>query len=796
MKRLLFILLILPFVALCYGKVKHMGYSESGIVIEYDFSDFTSTPDPADPSLSHFIVQGCSIMKGEGLPALPFKGESFEIPKGITLGEIQIEEITDTIIGKCAPARLFYSDSEPIPTTNENNIIPYDGIWPSTSACLGETGTYRDRQIGKVIIYPVRYDYNNEMAVVSKRLKITIPFINSPVTYNLSEDESEHSLPKDMFSAYCPLNLQVSNEVTPVGSAYQPPVLLPTLMMVTPKRFEEPIRTFAKWKQRMGYSVYIEVVSDESKLLDPNYTKSLITNRYKTDKNLEYVLLVGGGDIIRPCEGKYTVKFDNVTNPRKVYTDFYFCCMDGDNDFTPDLVIGRFPAHNVEDLNAMISKTMHYEKNPPVSYPNFYQTGIHIGEWEDQAKSTGKAGFERRNFIWTSEWFRNQLITNFGLDVKRLYYKYSTATPTHYANGIGLTQDLKDYFLTNNLTTSQINGAINTGALYILARCHGGVSVWTNLGYNENYVRNLINLNRLSFVYAVNCNSGIIYNPEIKAEQSRYIDYSLCEEFLRNNHGGAVCALGANGESDSDYNDFLAAAIFNATYVNSALGFEIPNALDFMNQFGLFSEFGKICQAAIENMVVQADGYSVIGKRFDQARYNRECYNCLGDPTVRFNISAPIIKDAEHLRTENNEARLDPRMIVDARLDQLTFGYSNLALWGPEFLGKDADGNERDLTGYSLIGDGYVPILLEEYQESHSLSKPIISSIKGDDSNIFINLTGPTTNTYVCLYDIYGNRVNITEVSNESMIVPKPNGMSIITLEKDGVILDSAKLHK
>jgi hypothetical protein len=75
------------------------------------------------------------------------------------------------------------------------------------------------------------------------------------------------------------------------------------------------------------------------------------------DGHVKYVLLVGDVEYIPAHISEIT----SIGEP--IATDNWYVCVSG-NDLMPDIMIGRFPAKNMNDLNTMIDKTIQYEQNP------------------------------------------------------------------------------------------------------------------------------------------------------------------------------------------------------------------------------------------------------------------------------------------------------------------------------------------------------------------------------------------------------------------------------------------------
>ena len=105
--------------------------------------------------------------------------------------------------------------------------------------------------------------------------------------------------------------------------------------------------------------------------------------------------------------------------------------MDGEDDYTPDLYVGRLSVSNNEDLKSVIDKIINYEENPPKD-KSFYRKAIHCAEFSDdliteKQEETGKIiiraipdCYEDRRFAKISEDIRNGLLEK-GFNIERVY---------------------------------------------------------------------------------------------------------------------------------------------------------------------------------------------------------------------------------------------------------------------------------------------------------------------------------------------------------------------------------------
>jgi hypothetical protein len=122
------------------------------------------------------------------------------------------------------------------------------------------------------------------------------------------------------------------------------------------------MQPFVDWKNRIGQ--FTELVSTGVVGSDPNSIQSYIQNKYSTD-GLTFVLFVGDGTQIPPYPTGY--------GPSDVY---YGCTLGA--DAYPEVIIGRFSANDLTELQTQIDRTIYYEKYPDVSGA-WYSKAVCIG---------------------------------------------------------------------------------------------------------------------------------------------------------------------------------------------------------------------------------------------------------------------------------------------------------------------------------------------------------------------------------------------------------------------------------
>ncbi|MEN3044775.1 MAG: C25 family cysteine peptidase [Candidatus Hydrothermales bacterium] len=237
-------------------------------------------------------------------------------------------------------------------------------------------------------------------------------------------------------------------------------------LIITNSSFLSYMNDFILWKKMCGYYVVTEVISGGE---SPQTIKNIIVSHYQNDSiKPEYVLLVGDVDLISPFYG----------SPWAI-TDNKFVTVD--DDFIPDILIGRISVSNIGELLTYLSKVLNYEKNPYVSDTMWYKRSLFIGARYPQNVWTAKK---------VKKWIREfLLIKNYFKVIDTVFYP-----PT--ANGV-----------------SQITSSCNNGVLFVNYRGGDGESKrWIYPQFTYLDVDNLSNGFKLPIITSFVCLTGAFHD--------------------------------------------------------------------------------------------------------------------------------------------------------------------------------------------------------------------------------------------------------------------------------------------
>ncbi len=380
-------------------------------------------------------------------------------------------------------------------------------------------------------------------------------------------------------------------------------------LIITHDDFLEAGDSLGMWHKMQGFET--DVVASDSWSVES--VDSLISERY-SDPNTRpsYVTLIGDLEYIPSQEG--------VEDGDTYYTDLYYYCMDGEEDYMPEIAGGRIPAlSNTEALN-IIGKIKDFGLDPPLA-ASFYSDFLSCSYFQDYDP---KDGYADRSFSRTANEVTVYL-DSLGYNGKRVFYAEEEVSPQYWNDGTyGFGNPVPDYLEKPGFAWDGSQGDIiegfNQGKFFVLHYDHGYYDGWKHPAFYKTRFENLDNQGILPFVLSINC-----YTGEFHSE-------SFAKELLRMESGGALGVIAGSGVTYSGYNDGLIAGLIDAVWPN----FEIstPEITD-----PEISEH-EPCYRLGDILVY---GYKGIINNWSEyyAQYHCETYHLLGDPTAQFYTAMP-----------------------------------------------------------------------------------------------------------------------------------------------------------
>ncbi len=220
-----------------------------------------------------------------------------------------------------------------------------------------------------------------------------------------------------------------------------------------------------------------------------------------------FALLIGDGTIdykIRKESGNLIpVPLYQSVNYGGTPSDYYYSLLTEDN-FAPDIAIGRLPVKSKRELRDIIKKIIDYETNSR-------------GPWRNDYLMIS-AGTRKGDFGYQAEYIINNIIEP-SINPKRMYLSGSIDDPY-----LGGTEDLLRHF--------------RNGTAWINFRGHGGGAIWSDGGLLDlDDIPLLENKGKLPFITSMTCFTGDFASRK----------KSLGESLLLKDRTGAVAFFGSTG---------------------------------------------------------------------------------------------------------------------------------------------------------------------------------------------------------------------------------------------------------
>lgn len=456
----------------------------------------------------------------DGTAKLPVINKFIEIPQGpnqpiITINDESWQETSLSELklpDKIVPSQPSILKSQS-PDSNtfviDNEYYSLDAFQPEQKVEIQQTGQIRAHRFLHFKLNPVRYNplTGNVQILRHCNISIKIPTPDMQQTqqvlhrYNSEEFEYFSKTLFDNSQTFLDNNGFSSTQKNQLG-----------YLIIVYDDFYDEIIPLATWKERIGFSVTTTNTSDIPGGPTKNNIKAYIQTAYDNwSVPPSYVLLVGDIAQVPTFIGTVTYPY----TPDAV--DLYYVTLAG-SDYFPDAYIGRFPAATEADVNAMVNKTLYYEKG------NF-----------DNTSWIKKAAFMAGNDNYqVSEGTHNYVISNH-------------LNPNNY------TCD-KIYEVTYGAVSQDVTNALNNGRSLAIFSGHGSQTSWADgPSYSQSNVNNLMNSNIYPFVCSHACLTG-----------SFQISECFGETWLRAPNKGGLAFWGASESTYWDEDDILEKGMFQA----------------------------------------------------------------------------------------------------------------------------------------------------------------------------------------------------------------------------------------
>ena len=529
-----------------------------------------------------------------GKPELPVYSRLITIPDNseysIKISEVKSRRIkpsSDKISGLLYPAqegetkslqqkkRVFQIDKE---TYSKRDYLPSDTIIINDLGIVGYT------KLANILVNPVRFNPRANTLEVIISMKIDVTFTPGK-NFTSKSQLLTGSIPNGILE-----NSLINKSSSDLIPGYQESPV--QMIILSDTAFKKQLQPLIRWKTQKGFK--LKVLYKGTGLAGDTYTqlRDTLTKIYNAatplDPTPQYLLIVGDTKRIPFYGTGYK-------------TDMYYGEYTGNNDYIPELYIGRIPAADTTEVNAVVNKIIQYEKFLYAETNKFYSGATAI--------AGVASGYEL---------YMNGQV------------KYAITNYLTKGNKIN-----ESHFYSPHLsipgTSDSIIKLINEGVSFVNYTGHGDTYNWLYMNFNIDTIARLKNKNKYPFFISNACKTGSFNIPS-----------SLGNRIVLTPEIGGIGFIGCSWDSywDEDFYWSVGAGTPSSdpTYQNTGLG-----AYD-----KLFHSHGETASNWYYTMgqINYAGNLAVSASTSGKKKYYWETYNLIGDPSI-----IPIIGTPETFTT-------------------------------------------------------------------------------------------------------------------------------------------------
>ncbi len=556
------------------------------------------------PAASHITTSGNTGTSTEISVDIPgfylnqstFEGKSYklpQIPDGhpiLVQGSPDLQKLSFTlqlpVNGNMEVSIIYskyteYTDIDIIPSAGDEirnvsvekitkgNVYNTDAFYPGELIGSELPFIVRNTRAQAFQIYP--FQYNPVTRVLRFYYQITIKAVNSLEDVVNPMINNDHST-----KAIEGINVDFINHQSSLLKSGKLPSDRGSMLIICPESYRKAIQPLADWRKQTGIST--EII-DAAQFANAEAIYTFVKDYYYNNSNFAYLLLVGDADKV----------------PAYIYpygaSDNYYSYLAGDDHY-PDILVGRFSAESVKDVEVQVSRTLQYEKNPGTDL-SWLTTATGIGSTMGSGDD-GESDFQH---------------------VRNLLKVMKSTTYHQYNEFFDGSQGEAD--AAGNPSTSAISAKIKQGTGVIFYTGHGSPTSWATGSFTKSEAENSDNYGKYPLIWAAACENGNFVNK-----------YCLAEAWLRasNSKGqptGALAALMASGSQTS----------FPPMEAQDKIAELLANPQEDISTMGAIS---------VKGMMSMNDVYGKAGY------VTTDTWILFGDPSLRVRTMAPKQFNVEH----------------------------------------------------------------------------------------------------------------------------------------------------
>lgn len=265
-------------------------------------------------------------------------------------------------------------------------------------------------------------------------------------------------------------------------------------------------------------------------------------------------------------------------------SDNWFVCLGDDNDFIPEMFIGRFPVRTITELENIINKIIDYNNTPTADW---YKNILLVSDNEPTFTGINDALSSSLSSLRHTPAFNNNLLTKRYILPSEVFNAALTTIRKLYLGN----------YTAPSLFTDDLKTSIESGALWVNYVGHGATDIWTvQSAFDTTTIGTLNNTGKYPLVTSFTCLDGFYLHP--------YIYECMAESFLKKATSGAIACWSPLGMGLPAGHHILSQSLTNALFINNniRLGPAITEA-----KMNLFATSGENYKDLIQTYTLFGD---------------------------------------------------------------------------------------------------------------------------------------------------------------------------------------------
>ncbi len=309
----------------------------------------------------------------------------------------------------------------------ESPINEIERLYPPSVAVMSRPMVIRGVRLVKVTTYPIQYDPETNEYIHNQNIQTEITYTDAepvnPARIPIRRNRSPQFL---KFIRGFAVNGDIVGRDDPDRD--QEPEYVGHYLVVTHENCLEYAGEFIEWRRKAGYKVDIlSLTSGQAN----NYgtVRNAIIDRYEAylDEGIDpfdYILLIG--DITRydniNVNGTWILNAstgNTIWGSGAPHADYLYACMEGNNDYNPDVGISRWASGTADQMGLAVGRTMAYEAEPYMNNTDWFErVGVYSQHWGNNDNSAWHIT------IHTNARWGEEVAKSLGFDDVNFYERY------------------------------------------------------------------------------------------------------------------------------------------------------------------------------------------------------------------------------------------------------------------------------------------------------------------------------------------------------------------------------------